>query len=205
MYQKIVTTIRLLMGIEYLINGINWWFKLITPYPSLSDFVTNPPPPDVVGAMIQTGSMFHLIKAAEILTGIALLTNRFVPLMLVVIFPVTVSVFIVDVFMVAHLRGYTMGIGALFMNSFLMCAYLRYYKTMLNSNTSPDPLIHTLNKHNDKTVITEKWLTAWETSTLRAQIMPVFAGVTLLFGVTIVCWVAIMMVQYMLNPAPMFG
>ena len=91
-------TIRILLGLVCFANGFNWFFKIITPYPSMSDFVHFMPPPDIVGALIENGILFHLVKVVELVAGIALLTNRFVPLALVVSMSVTVIVFIVDVF-----------------------------------------------------------------------------------------------------------
>ena len=86
----LVSLVRWLLGLDYLINGVNWFFKLITPYPSLSDFVAFHPPQDVVGAMIDNGVLFPLAKATEVATGLALLTDLFVPLALVLAMTVTV-------------------------------------------------------------------------------------------------------------------
>jgi hypothetical protein len=134
----LVVIVRVLMGADFLVNGLNWWVKLIDAYPSISDYAHRAPPADLVGAMIQTGVMFHLVKATELLAGVALLTNRFVPLMLVVVFPVTVPVFIVDVVLIHHLRGFIMGAGAFLMNVFLMLSYLGCYRPMLRSRASAD-------------------------------------------------------------------
>ncbi|MBN8832446.1 MAG: DoxX family membrane protein [Sphingomonadales bacterium] len=81
--ERLIPLVRILLGLVYLINGTNWFFKIITPYPSISDFIHFMPPPDIVGAMIEHGILFHLAKGMEVVGGLMLLTNRFVPLALV--------------------------------------------------------------------------------------------------------------------------
>jgi hypothetical protein len=139
LYKHLVTASRLLLGAEFFINGLNWWVKLITPYPSMSDGALLPKG-DLLGAMIDTGILFHLVKAVELAAGVALLGNWFVPLALVVVFPVTVNVFIVDVFLHHRLRGFIMGAGAMLINSFLMLSYLGHYRTMLVRRAAVDDL-----------------------------------------------------------------
>ncbi len=134
---RLVTLVRLLMGACYVINGLNWFFKIITPYPSLSDFVHYRPPPDIVGALIENGILFNLAKATELITGLALLSNRLVPAMLVVAMTVTVPVFLVDDLTHPHLRGVLMGSGSLVMNLFLLVAYFSHYRPMLAAKGAP--------------------------------------------------------------------
>lgn len=190
MSARLVAAVRVLMGLDYLINGANWWFKIIAPYPSLSDFVTHPPPPGIVGALIQTGFMFHIVKATELLTGVALLTDRFVPLMLVVVFPVTLSVFLADVFLISTLRGYLMGGGALIMNSFLILAYLNAYAPLLQARCAPDAL----------SALPEVGVFA---RVLR-RFLTVHALLAATVGFVMVTWIAVMVVQYLRHPMP-FG
>jgi hypothetical protein len=139
-YGRLVQVVRVLLGAVLTINGLNWWIKLITPYPSISDGIARLPPGDVVAAMIHTGFMFHVVKALELVAGLGLLANRGVPLLLLAVLPVSVNVFMVDVFIVHRLRGITMGSGALLLNAFLMLAYLQHYRPMLVLRATPDRL-----------------------------------------------------------------
>lgn len=127
---------RLLLGFVYLINGLNWWIKVL-PYPSASD-----PPlsstPAFVQAMIDTGYMFDGIRVIEVVIGTLLLANRWVPLALVVAFPVTVGIWSVDFFLLSHVaRAQVMGWSVLFMNVFLLCGYSHYFKPMLVVRAKP--------------------------------------------------------------------
>lgn len=142
MVDKLLTLIRLLLGTVCFLNGLNWFFKIITPYPSITDFIDYLPPDDIVGALIENGVLFHMAKAIEVVTGIALLANRFVPLALVVGMSVTVTVFVVDVFKPEfRLRAFIMGAGTMAMSLALLCAYLDHYRPMLafKATANPDP------------------------------------------------------------------
>lgn len=133
MLDKLIPWVRIMLGLVYAINGLNWFFKIITPYPSMSDFVDYMPPPDIVGAMIEQGVMFHAAKAVELVAGVLLLANRWVPLALVLSMPVTVSVFMVDVFRPElRLRSTLMGTGSLVMNTALLLAYYHQMRAVMN-------------------------------------------------------------------------
>jgi hypothetical protein len=177
-YQRLVTAVRLLLGAEFFVNGLNWWVKLITPYPSISDGVDMLPKGDFVAAMINTGIVFHLVKAVEIVAGIALLGNWFVPLALVAVFPITVNVFIADVFLHHKLRSLIMGSGAMLMNSFLMLAYLGHYRSMLVGRGLVDVL------------------GSPDGGRLLHHTRSVLSVLSVLFGATMVGWVIVMIVQH---------
>jgi len=193
MIDKMAVTARLLMGVIYLLNGFNWWFKIITPYPSISDFVHMAPPPDVVGAMIENGVMFHMVKGIELLTGIALLCNIAVPLMLVAVLPITLSVFIVDVFFVAHLRGIIMGVGSLTLNLYLLAVHLDHYRSMLvlraRDGASLPP---------DAANFTDRL------QALLRPMKPILGAVAILLGLIMLGWMLVMIGQYIAHPLP-FG
>ena len=142
MYPKLVTAVRLLFGLQLTINGFNWFVKIITPYPSISDFFPGPspfPPGDIVSALVHLG-LFHVVKLTELLAGISLLTDLYVPLMLVLVFPTLLSTLVVDALHFEHIRGVLMGGGAFINAGFLMLAYFSRYKPMLAARNQPDPL-----------------------------------------------------------------
>jgi len=192
MADRMTLIARLLMGVIYSVNGLNWWFKIITPYPSISDFAHMAPPPDVVGAMIENGVMFHMVKGLELLTGIALLANVMTPMMLVAVLPVTISVFIVDVFFIAHLRGVVMGTGSLLLNLFLLTAYIEHYRPMLaiRGATGDRPLPDGPNA----------------TDAVKAAIRPIaplLGGAAVLLGLVMLGWMLVMIGQYIAHPLPL--
>jgi hypothetical protein len=136
MIEKLANISRLLLGFTFVINGVNWWWKIL-PYPSVLD-----PPlastPHFVQAMIDTGFLFDAIKAVEVITGVMFLANRFVPLALVVAFPVTVAIWAVDVGLLGtNLRAEVMGWSVLLLNVFLLFAYLENYRGLLAGRVLP--------------------------------------------------------------------
>ncbi len=195
MQNRLTTAVRLLMGLIYTLNGLNWWVKMITPYPSQSDFVTMAPPPDVVGALINTHVMFHMVKALELLTGLALLSNMLVPLALVAVVPVTLSVFIVDVFFIAHLRGRIMGGGSLLMNLYLLMAYAAHYRGMLALRACPG-------EPDPAQVDAQPSLYPATLSLIRPLRWPVGVAAAAL-GFVMLVWMLVMIAQYIANPLPL--
>jgi hypothetical protein len=134
MSEKIFHAVRILFGLNFLLNGINWWWKIL-PYPTIGDRPGGPP---FVQAMIATGFLFGCIKAVEVVTGVAILANRFVPLALAVALPVTLAAWAVDIGLLGHsLRAQVMGWAVLSMNGFLMLAYIEAYRPMLLGKSAP--------------------------------------------------------------------
>lgn len=198
MIDKLTTLIRLLLGTVYFLNGLNWFFKIITPYPSFTDFIDFMPPPDIVGALIDHGIMFHLAKAVEVITGIALLANRFVPLSLVVSMTVTVPVFIVDVYKPEwRLRAFLMGSGSLVMNIYLLIAFYDHYRPMLTWKTPPtsNPAIANEVSGGDVAEITGK---------ICAPLMWPLAIIGTAMGLIMVGWLLMMIGQYIADPKAIY-
>lgn len=136
MVGRLAQVARLLLAFVYILNGLNWWWKVL-PYPSLSD-PPLPQTPPFVQAMIDTGFMFDGTKVIEVVTGLMLLANRWVPLALVVAFPVTVGIWSVDFFLIgASVRAQVLGWSALLLNTFLLFAYIRYFTPMLVATATP--------------------------------------------------------------------
>ncbi len=200
--EGLLTLTRLLLGAVYLINGINWFFKLITPYPSMSDFVDFMPPPDIVGAMVENGILFHMAKGVEVVTGLALLTNRMVPLALVVAMTVTVPVCIVDVFKPEfRLRSFLMGSGSLTMNTTLLLAYFQHYRPMMawRGRLQADP------SQCDRAVFrdADRGGVAQAVAVIARPLMWPLACISTLYGMVLVAWLLVMVGQYAMDPQPL--
>lgn len=192
--QRLTALVRILLGLVYLINGTNWFFKIITPYPSISDFVDYMPPPDIVGAMIEHGILFHLAKGMEVVGGIMLLANRMVPLALVFSMPVTVTVFIVDVFKPEfRLRAFLMGSGSMLMNTTLLIAYYHHYRPMLawRAQSETDP---SREHPADGGGIAEL------VGAVSRLVQPLLLVLSALLGTVMTVWLLVMVAQYVANP-----
>lgn len=106
-----VPAVRWLLGIQCLLVGLNWWFKIL-PFPNLFDPPGMPVKSAIIRVMIQSGWMFTAAKAVEVLLGLSLIFNRYVPLMLVVSFPVIFMTFILDALIGPTLLAWLQGAGA---------------------------------------------------------------------------------------------
>jgi hypothetical protein len=83
---KAKTAARLLLGAIFTVFGLNGFLH----------FIPQPPPVGLaavfVGGLGATGYFFPLLKGTEVLVGLALLSNRFVPLALTVLAPIVVNI-----------------------------------------------------------------------------------------------------------------
>jgi putative oxidoreductase len=78
--------LRIVFGLFFLVFGLNGFFNFFAP-----------PAPSVqgglfLGALGATGYIFPIVKALETLVGVALLSNKFVPLALIVLFPISINI-----------------------------------------------------------------------------------------------------------------
>ncbi|WP_394827385.1 DoxX family membrane protein [Pendulispora albinea] len=82
------TALRILLGLVFFVFGLNGFLQFIPP----------PPIPDsgqaFLGALVTTGYMIPLIKGTEVICSLLLLSNRFVPLALVILAPINVNIFL---------------------------------------------------------------------------------------------------------------
>ena len=86
MTKYLPTAARLLLGALFFVFGLNGFLNFL-PQPPLS-----PQGGAFLGALAATGYMFPLIKGTEVIVGALLLSNRFVPLALTLLAPVTVNI-----------------------------------------------------------------------------------------------------------------
>jgi uncharacterized membrane protein YphA (DoxX/SURF4 family) len=99
---KLVSTIaRLLLGLIFVVFGLNMWFHFI-PIPPLPE---GSPAAAFMGAIYMTGFL-TVVKVLEVAGGLLLLTGRYTNLALVLLGPVVVNIILFHVFLVGG--GYAM-------------------------------------------------------------------------------------------------
>ncbi|MFT6844939.1 MAG: putative oxidoreductase [Flavobacteriales bacterium] len=123
MESKLAKISRYLLGLMLLLFGLNKFLHFI-PTPPMEggslDFMT---------ALMGTGYMLPLIAVVEIVVGILLVLNRFVPLALVLMAPVSLNIIMFHLFLdPASIAG-----GALvtLLNLYLLIAHKAKYNSML--------------------------------------------------------------------------
>ena len=107
--QHLVFIARMLLGVFYLISGFNWFLGFMPPLPSVDMPLDTELKHAVVLEMIRTGWMFQFAKVAEIAAGLALVTNRFVPMMLAFTAPLAFITFMLDALILDDIFGWLTG------------------------------------------------------------------------------------------------
>jgi uncharacterized membrane protein YphA (DoxX/SURF4 family) len=122
--------IRLLLGLMFFVFGLNGFLNFL------------PQPQGIPagaaafgGALAATGYMFPLIKGTEVLAGLLLLSNRFVPLALVLLAPIVVN--IVAFHLVLAPAGSAVALVALALELFLAWSYRDSYRSVLAARAVP--------------------------------------------------------------------
>jgi hypothetical protein len=127
-----ISVLRLVFGVHFLVNGANFYFHFFTIPKPHSDLALQ-----MMSALVDTG-MFNIVKLVEVITGIALIANVYVPLALVVAFPVAIGVGFVDVLLIGTwFGGWVLGGGTVVLNAILLLGYLRYYRPFLTLKSEP--------------------------------------------------------------------
>ena len=119
---------RFVFGLVVLVFGLNGFLNFM-PLP--------PPPPQAgafMGALAATVYMFPLIKGIEVIVGVLLLSNRFVPLALALIAPNVVNIVLFHAVLAP--AGLPVALLVLALELYLAWAYRGSYRAMLQARTS---------------------------------------------------------------------
>jgi uncharacterized membrane protein YphA (DoxX/SURF4 family) len=128
----IVTAIvRVLLGLMFLVFGLNGFLNFM---PAPKDL-----PPDVitVSSGLMKGGYMAVVSATEIIVALLLLTNRFVPLALVLLAPIIVGIITFHIAIAP--TTIVPGMIVLVMELYLAWAYRGAFRPMLRAKVSPGP------------------------------------------------------------------
>ncbi len=120
-YMKTVTLIsRLLLGVIFFVFGLNAFIPFIS-MPPMQGMAGN-----FVGALVQSGYFFPFLKSLEVIGGFLLLTGLYMPLVLLVLFPITLNIMLFHVFL--GLEGLPISILMFLAHLILLFGYKSYFK-----------------------------------------------------------------------------
>jgi hypothetical protein len=126
--KKLPTAARLIQGAAFFTFGLNGFLH----------FLPMPPAPaaagSFLGALVATGYMLPLIKGTEVLTGLLLLGNRFVPLALTLIAPVLVNILAFHTFLAP--AGLALPLVLLATELYLAWSYREAFAPMLRAKVA---------------------------------------------------------------------
>jgi hypothetical protein len=121
---KTATTIsRILPGFIYLVFGLDYFLHFIPYQPNHTGKVAA-----FKEGLLGVGYFYPMLKSIQIAGGISLLFNQYAPFFAVVLFPVSLNVFLYHTILVPS--GWLMGVLLLMPNLFLGYAYRKYYTGM---------------------------------------------------------------------------
>jgi uncharacterized membrane protein YphA (DoxX/SURF4 family) len=127
---RIVTAIvRALLGLMFLVFGLNGFLNFMpTPKDLPSDVLS-------VSTGLMKGGYMAVVSATEIIVALLLLTNRFVPLALVLLAPIVVGIITFHIAIAP--ATIVPGIVVLVMELYLAWAYRGVFRPMLQAKVSP--------------------------------------------------------------------
>lgn len=122
---------RILMGLGFFVFGLNGFLQFI-PQPKT-------PMPEgaaaFAGAMMKTGYLFQMVMGTQLLVGVLLLLNRFVPLALVLSMPILLNIIAFHIFL--QPAGLPPGAVLMGLELYLVWAYRGYYRSVLAARAQP--------------------------------------------------------------------
>jgi uncharacterized membrane protein YphA (DoxX/SURF4 family) len=125
-------TARVLMGLVFFVFGLNGFLHFIPQPATLPNQVA-----DYMGALLRTGYMLPLIMGTQLVVGVLLLVNRFVPLALVLIAPVIVNIIGFHIFL--NLSGIVPGAIVAVLEVYLIRSYWSAFRAIFVARATPDP------------------------------------------------------------------
>jgi uncharacterized membrane protein YphA (DoxX/SURF4 family) len=127
-----VTVARLLLGLGFFVFGLNGFLG----------FMPNPEHTGAAGAYLgglaAAGYMFPFIKGTELIVGVLLLANRFVPLALTVLAPVMLNIVAFHLFL--EPATIVVPLALLALQLYLAYSYRSAYAPLLTASTSSTSL-----------------------------------------------------------------
>jgi hypothetical protein len=125
------TAARILMGLLFFVTRLNGFLNFL-PQPKS-------PMPDAAvafaGALMKTGYLFPLILGTQLLVGVLLLLNRFVPLALALIAPIIINILAFHAFLAPS--GLVLAIIVLVLELYLTWEYRKAFLPMLVMRATP--------------------------------------------------------------------
>ncbi len=112
-----------MLGVIYLVFGLDYFFHFIPYQPMHTGSAAA-----LKSGLMGTGYIYPMMKLIQICGGLSLMVNRYAAFSAVVLFPISLNVFLFHTILVPS--GWLMGVFLLLPNLFLGYAYRNYYKGM---------------------------------------------------------------------------
>lgn len=133
---KVSLIARLLLGVGFVVFSLNYFVPFLPAQPA--------PPADALPFLAGFGGsgLLTLVKVIELVAGIALLTNRFVPLALALLAPIVVGILAVHLLLMP--AGAPIAVVFLALELVTAWSYRAAFAPMLRARVTPDPIVPAL-------------------------------------------------------------
>jgi hypothetical protein len=119
------------MGLAFFVFGLNGFLNFIPrPKEAMPEGAAA-----FAGALMKTGYMFQFIAGTQLVVGVMLLLNLFVPLALVLILPVLLNIIAFHLFL--QPAGFAPGLILMALELYLAWVYRKAYRPILKMRVSP--------------------------------------------------------------------
>lgn len=126
-----VHVIRFILGLFLLLNGLNMWFNILP--------ISNPTEGlgyELMHGLVVSG-LFEFVKIIEIVTGLLLVLNRFVPLSLALMAPLVFVIVYVDFILLGTPQAIGFGVAMILLWGIPTWAYLPAFFGLFQAKTAP--------------------------------------------------------------------
>jgi hypothetical protein len=118
-------TARVLLGLIFLVFGLNFFLH----------FIPNNQQPEgkaaaFLGGLFQTGYFFLFLKSVEVIAGLLLLMNLFVPLILIILMPISLNILLFHSFLEPSGMALAISGVILVLQLFLAWGYRSQYRSL---------------------------------------------------------------------------
>lgn len=133
---RFTSVMRVFLGLFLIANGLNFWLHFLPLDRPPNDLANQ-----LMDALIATG-MIEMVKFIEMAAGLALLGNRWVPLALLVMTPLSVIIVWLDFVLIASPQTIIYGALLVVPQAWLMLSLLHAYVPMMRARhayAAPSP------------------------------------------------------------------
>ena len=123
-----VSVTRILLGLIFFVFGLNFFLHFIPQGPAPTGGAGA-----FLGGLFQAGYLFPLIKVIPVLGGALLLFGRFVPLVLILLMPISINIFLFHTFLEPGGLPITISLLILTCQFYLAWVYRAYYKQLFSA------------------------------------------------------------------------
>lgn len=128
MHQKLTSAARIVLGLMFFVFGLNGFLQFIpVPAEGMTEAMMG-----LMNGLAGTGYFFPLLKGTEVLVGLMLLANFWVPLALVILSPIVVNIFAVHFFL-DEIKNIPIALLCVILMAYLGYSYRSYFSSLFVS------------------------------------------------------------------------